>query len=358
MDQVEAEPIQAAGVIARSPSGKILMVRQNDNGLWTFPGGKLKEGESAEQAVVASPCNCVSGLRALRCASTRSDHSILIGSSGPPAATGKHNRDPCCIGSRGRFRGRKFLCDRSHGVLRCGRSAAIRSCGWSIGSVDSTAWIRNAGMGVIFVEHDGRLLRLAVGRRISSNCRAAAHIDLIQDPRLKATVILAVGKRREELMVALLTVWRWGRQNDLAPGLALGSYGQWCNWVRDPLLALDCTDPVERIAANKQRDPWRQSIMQIFDAWRKYHGDHPVAVADLHDEVRYAIDPQKRGRQYRTAFLAKLAGTRTGGYVLTHQLPAGKWGATTYRLESADGRDMTPDQPPPRLHPFDPDTPF
>jgi ADP-ribose pyrophosphatase YjhB (NUDIX family) len=40
----------AAGVIARSPSGKILMMRQNDNGLWTFPGGKLKEGEIAEQA--------------------------------------------------------------------------------------------------------------------------------------------------------------------------------------------------------------------------------------------------------------------------------------------------------------------
>ncbi|HZZ22729.1 MAG TPA: hypothetical protein VFE60_09205 [Roseiarcus sp.] len=170
--------------------------------------------------------------------------------------------------------------------------------------------------------------------------------------------IAAVGKRRTELLVALLTIWRWGRQNHLATGLALGSYGQWCSWVRDPLLALDCTDPVERIAANKQRDPWRQSIMQIFDAWRKYHGDHPVAVADLHDEVRYAIDPQKRGRQYRTAFLAKLAGTRTGGYVLTQQLPAGKWGVTTYRLESADGRDMTPDQPPPWRQPDDPDIPF
>ena len=66
-------------------------------------------------------------------------------------------------------------------------------------SVDSTAWIRNAGMGVIFVEHDGRLLRLAVGRRISSNCRAAAHIDLIQDPRLKATVNCVIKERGFDL---------------------------------------------------------------------------------------------------------------------------------------------------------------
>jgi 8-oxo-dGTP pyrophosphatase MutT (NUDIX family) len=53
MDQAQPElppVIEAAGVIARSPQGRVLMVRQTDNGLWTFPGGKLKEGETAEQA--------------------------------------------------------------------------------------------------------------------------------------------------------------------------------------------------------------------------------------------------------------------------------------------------------------------
>ena len=42
--------VAAAGVIARSPSGKILMVRRTDDGTWAFPGGKLKDGETSEQA--------------------------------------------------------------------------------------------------------------------------------------------------------------------------------------------------------------------------------------------------------------------------------------------------------------------
>ena len=48
-------------------------------------------------------------------------------------------------------------------------------------SVDSTAWIRNAGMGVIFVEHDDHLLRIPIGRHGGSR----RHFDLIQDERLR-----------------------------------------------------------------------------------------------------------------------------------------------------------------------------
>lgn len=42
--------IEAAGVIARSPQGRVLMVRRVGDGTWSFPGGKLKTGETAEQA--------------------------------------------------------------------------------------------------------------------------------------------------------------------------------------------------------------------------------------------------------------------------------------------------------------------
>ncbi len=52
MDQASDLPpvIVAAGVIARSPQGRVLMVRRVDDGTWSFPGGKLKIGETAEQA--------------------------------------------------------------------------------------------------------------------------------------------------------------------------------------------------------------------------------------------------------------------------------------------------------------------
>ena len=79
-----------------------------------------------------------------------------------------------------------------------------------------------------------------------------------EDPEVRpfATDIrLEVTQRRTELLAALLTIWRWGRvAPDIKAGITLGSFEQWCRWVRDPLLALGCQDPVERVSEAKQRD--------------------------------------------------------------------------------------------------------
>jgi hypothetical protein len=63
------------------------------------------------------------------------------------------------------------------------------------------------------------------------------------------------------------------------------------------------------------------------------HQDRPVAVRGLHNDVKRVLDPQGRGRQLLAAQLEKLAGTRTGGFMLTRQRPPGKWGAATYALK-------------------------
>ena len=139
-----------------------------------------------------------------------------------------------------------------------------------------------------------------------------------------------------------------GRPNDLAMGLAfggyspgrpLGSFGQWCAWVRDPLLALGCRDPAERVSEAKARDTRRQQIADLFGMWSEHHSDRPMTAKDLHDEVRRIIDPQGRGRQFVAAFLDKMGGTRLGGYVLTRQAPAGTWGAATYALLNPTGSE-------------------
>ena len=44
------EPLRAAGVIACSKFGRILMVRRTDGEGWAFPGGGIKDGETAEKA--------------------------------------------------------------------------------------------------------------------------------------------------------------------------------------------------------------------------------------------------------------------------------------------------------------------
>jgi hypothetical protein len=170
--------------------------------------------------------------------------------------------------------------------------------------------------------------------------------------------------RRKELLAALLTIWRWGRiATDMAAGLPLGSFAQWCRWVRDPLLALGCHDPAERVSEAKERDGRRQAVADLFAIWWERHRDQPVAISKLHEDVKRALDPQDRGRQHLASQLEKLAGTRMAGFVLTRQAPAGKWGVATYALQKTgaaeDHRDhrghRVEDQPHHADPPYAPD---
>jgi putative DNA primase/helicase len=152
--------------------------------------------------------------------------------------------------------------------------------------------------------------------------------------------LASISARRAELLAAALTIWRWGRQNEGAIrfGRPLGSYEIWGRWARDPLLALGCVDPVQRIAAIKARDPQRQRTSAIFTIWEQCHGANPVAAAQLDDAVSELIDPQGRGRQFLASALSHLTGTRAGGFVLTRQEPVGKWGAATYALKRVEAQ--------------------
>jgi hypothetical protein len=161
-----------------------------------------------------------------------------------------------------------------------------------------------------------------------------------EDPEARsfATDIRAeVTRRRSELLAAVLTIWRWGRlSGNLKPGRVLGSFEQWGRWVRDPLLALGCYDPAERVAEAKERDTQRQAIAELFTVWEEHHGIGPVAIRDLDEEVCRLIDPFGRGRQFQSSQLVKLEGTRMAGRILTRQPAAGRWGAATYALVLAD----------------------
>jgi hypothetical protein len=173
-----------------------------------------------------------------------------------------------------------------------------------------------------------------------------------EDPEarpFKVDIRAEVTARRQELLAALLTIWRWGRMaSSIEAGLPLGSFSQWCRWVRDPLLALGCHDPAERVSEAKERDGRRQAVADLFAIWWERHRDQPSTVRQLHDDVKQAVDPQGRGRQHFASQLEKLAGTRMAGFVLTRQAPAGKWGVATYALQKTgaggDHRDHRGDR--------------
>jgi hypothetical protein len=65
-----------------------------------------------------------------------------------------------------------------------------------------------------------------------------------------------------------------------------------------------------------------------------------MPVADLAEEVKLIVDPQRRGRQFQASYLAKLVNTRIAGFILTRQAAPGHWGVATYALEKVEAEDI------------------
>jgi hypothetical protein len=146
-----------------------------------------------------------------------------------------------------------------------------------------------------------------------------------------------IAQRRGELLAAVLTIWRWGRQNEeiLTNGIALGGFETWCSWVRDPLLTLGCADPVARLSEMKANDPHRQHVAEVFDAWWDKHGSAPIRVSELNAEVQVLIDPKMSRRRIEKSLPV---GTRVAGFVLERH-KASKRAAAIYRLISTEPRE-------------------
>jgi hypothetical protein len=198
--------------------------------------------------------------------------------------------------------------------------------------LNSTAFVAVTGNGLTVTED---LARRFIPCELNARCE-----DPEQRP-FPAGFLDQVAQRRAELLTAALTIWRWGRQNamTLTRGKPLGSFEGWAEWCRDPLVALGCCDPVERIESLKMNDPRRQRIGELFRAWWEQHGSIPIKANQLAEPVKTIADPQGRGRQYLATFLSGLAGTHAAGFVLTRQEPAGKWSAATYALIKTSAAD-------------------
>jgi putative DNA primase/helicase len=206
------------------------------------------------------------------------------------------------------------------------RPARVRLLGQTrMVPLNSTAFVAVTGNGLTVTED---LARRFITCELDARC---------EDPESRpfpAGFLGQIEQRRAELLTAVLTIWRWGRQNPagLPRGKPLGSFEHWTEWCRDPLLNLGCKDPVERIEALKANDPRRQRIGELFRTWWEHHRAAPIKASDLADPVKAIADPQGRGRQYLATLLSPLAGTHAAGFVLTRQEPAGKWTAATYSL--------------------------
>ena len=118
--------------------------------------------------------------------------------------------------------------------------------------LNSTAFIAVTGNGLTVTED--------LARRFIS-CELDARCEDPESRPFTSGFLKDIERQRAELLAAVLTIWRWGRQNAvrLTRGKPLGSYEMWAEWCRDPLLTLGCRDPVERIKSLKANDPRRQA---------------------------------------------------------------------------------------------------
>jgi hypothetical protein len=159
----------------------------------------------------------------------------------------------------------------------------------------------------------------------------------VEDPEerpFKPGFLKMIAEQRGSLLNAALTILRFGRGNagQVSRGMPSGSFEQWCEWVRDPLLALGCRDPIEATRQAKQADPMRRELAELFGTWNRAHRDEPVAARDLDDAILAIINPQKRARQFVTRALQRMVGTRHAGFVLTESR-GGKYSPPTFALQ-------------------------
>jgi putative DNA primase/helicase len=206
------------------------------------------------------------------------------------------------------------------------------------GVLDATPMIVAAGNGL---SPSQDLVRRFAGMFVQLNARVE-NASLRRFPVADQAFLAEIEHRRRELLGAVLTIWRWGRQTreDLKVGLPFGSYSDWTRWCRDPLFTLGCRDPVERLEDLAAADPRRQNKLAIFTAWWERHGDTPVTAKDLHEEVKKLIDPEGGGVLQRLRpWLGHQDGVRLAGFEFRADKnpdPKRKREPRTYRLIDAD----------------------
>jgi putative DNA primase/helicase len=192
---------------------------------------------------------------------------------------------------------------------------------------------------IVLLDGNGLRVTLDQARRLLN-----VHLDpRCENPEsrpFKPGYLNSIKSQREELLSACFTILRWGRHNrdSLAHGKPLGSYEEWCEWVRNPLLTLGCQDPVEAMLQAKANDPKRLQITELFAIWWDCHKSDPVKSSELNTDVTDKIEEVigKRSRQSVTDYLGKLHNTRIAGYLFVRHKPESKWGVTTYQLFQKD----------------------
>ena len=87
--------------------------------------------------------------------------------------------------------------------------------------------------------------------------------------------------REEYVSLALTVIRAWIVSGEASlPCKSLASYGQWSDWVRQPLLWLGLPDPVDLVFERLSQDPDREVLGRLLHLWKQEFGSSPTMVRE------------------------------------------------------------------------------
>jgi hypothetical protein len=104
----------------------------------------------------------------------------------------------------------------------------------------------------------------------------------------KGDPLTTVRKDRARYVSLALTVIRGWLVSGDAPTACkpIASYGQWSNWVRQPLLWLGLSDPAKRVFEQLAQDPDRETLGRLLHAWKATFGTSPAMIRESVDKAQ------------------------------------------------------------------------
>ncbi len=163
------------------------------------------------------------------------------------------------------------------------------------------------------------------GRDVAEGVKSYSH-----DPRAE---IQADRERYVGLAFTIIQAWlAAGKPSSTLPKLP--TYGDWCLFVREPLLWLGLPDPVHNTLQAIQQDDHALNLRDLYSAWYELHGVKPITAGQLLRGVTHPVEgedehplyaaikeliPHKSGddiSQRLGYFLKRHVGVIRGGFVL------------------------------------------
>ncbi len=145
-------------------------------------------------------------------------------------------------------------------------------------------------------------------------CNMDAGIERPETRKFKFDPIERVSGNRGRYIAAALTIARaylaagCPLRGEITP---LGGFGQWSRFVREPLVFLGETDPVESMEEARERDPHGMEAREVLSCWKEAVGDKAVTAigaADIADKLKQSNPDIHLWPEFRAALIA-VAGT-------------------------------------------------